>query len=76
LQCLVEKFSEELQKDFIELVYNSARKGDLKISPVNVLWVVSSRNGTGNNSTHGKLVGKNGTFFQHWGGGLEFEKGV
>jgi len=44
------------------------------------LGVVSSRNGTGNNGTgnngtNGK-VGKNGTCFQYWGGGLEFERGV
>jgi len=55
LQRFVKKFSEELQEDFIELVHNSAMKGDLKFSPVNVLWVVSSRNGTGNNGTHGKV---------------------
>jgi len=37
--------------------------------------LVSSRNGTGNNGTNGK-VGKNSTCFQYWGGGLEFERGV
>jgi len=46
---------------FFELVYNSAMKGDLKFFPVGVLWVVSSRNDSGNNGTNGK-VGKNGTF--------------
>jgi len=51
------KFSEELQEDFIELVHNSAMKDDLKSSPIDVLQVVSSRNGTGNNGTNGK-VGK------------------
>jgi len=72
LQRFVEKFSEELDEDFIELVNNSAMlKGDLKF----VLWVVSSRNGTGNNGTNGK-VSKNGTCFQYLGGGLEFEKRV
>jgi len=50
-------------------------KSNLKSSPVDVLWVVSSRNGTGNNSTNGK-VSKKGTCFQYWGGGLEFERGV
>jgi len=75
LQRFVEKFSEELQEDFIELVPNLAMKGDLKISPVDVVWVVSSRNDTGNNGNNGK-VGKNGTCFQYWGGGLEFERGV
>jgi len=49
--------------------------GNLKLFPVDVLWVVSSRNGTGNNGTNGK-VSKNGTCFQHLGGGLEFEKRV
>jgi len=57
LQGFVEKFLEELQEDFIELVHNSAMKDDLKSSPIDVLWVVSSRNGTGNNGTNGK-VGK------------------
>jgi len=58
LQRFVEKFSEELDEDFIELVNNSAMKGNLKF----VLWVVSSRNGTGNNGTNGK-VSENGTCF-------------
>jgi len=53
LQRFAEKFLEELQEDFIDLVHNSAMKDDLKFSPVNVLWVVSSRNGTGNNGTNG-----------------------
>jgi len=75
LQRFVEKFSEELQEDFIELVHNSAMKDDFKFSPVDVLWVVSSRNDTCNNGTNGK-VGNNGTSFQYWGGGLEFERGV
>jgi len=75
LQSFVEKFSEELQEDFIELVHNSAMKGDLKSSPIDVLWVVSSRNGTGNNGTKEK-VGKYSTCFQYWGGSLEFERGV
>jgi len=56
LQCFVEKFSEELQEDFIELVHNSAMKGVLKFSPVDVMWVVSSRKGTGNNGKMEKLV--------------------
>jgi len=43
------------------LVHNSAMKGNLKLSPVDALWVVSSRNGIGNNGTNGK-VSKNGTF--------------
>jgi len=47
-------------------------KGDLKFSPVDVLWVVSSRNGAGNNGTNEK-VDKNGIWFQYWG--LEFERG-
>jgi len=54
------------------LVHNSAMKGYLKIFPVDVLLVVFSRNGTGNNGTNGK-VSKNGTYL---GGGLEFERGV
>jgi len=60
LQRFVEKFLEELQKNFIELVHNSAMKDDLKSSPIDVLWVVSNRNGIGNNGTNGK-VDKNGT---------------
>jgi len=57
-------------------------KGDLKLSPVDVLWIVSSRNGTDNNNRNGKdnnrngKVGKNCTFLQYWGGGLEFERGA
>jgi len=51
LQRFVEKFSEELQEDFIELVHNSSMKEDLKFSPVDVLWVVSSRNGTNGKHT-------------------------
>jgi len=50
-------------------------KNDLKFSPLDVLWVVSCRNGTGNNGTNRK-VGKNSTCFQYLGGGLEFERGV
>jgi len=50
-------------------------KDDLKSSPIDVLWVVSNRNGIGNNGTNGK-VDKNGTWLQYWGGGLEFERGV
>jgi len=50
-------------------------KNDLKFFPLYVLWVVSSRNDTGNNGTNGK-VSKNSTFSQYWGGGLEFERGV
>jgi len=50
-------------------------KGDLKFFLVDVLWVASNRNGTGNNGTNGK-VGKNGACFQYWGGGLEFEREV
>jgi len=65
LQRFVEKFSEDLQEDFIELVHNSAMKDDLKFFPVGVLWVVSSRNGTSNNGTHRK-VGKNGSCFQYY----------
>jgi len=45
----------------IELVHNSAMKGDLKSSPIYVLWVVSSKNGTGNNGIN-RNVSKNGTF--------------
>jgi len=75
LQHFVENFSEELHEDFIDLVHNSAMKGDLKLSPVDVLWIVSSRNGTDNNNRNGK-VGKNCTFLQYWGGGLEFERGA
>jgi len=37
----VEKFSEELQEDFIKLVHNVAMKGDLKYFPINLLWVVT-----------------------------------
>jgi len=55
------KISENLQEDFIELVYNSAMKDDLKSSPVDVLWVVSSKNDTGNNGINGN-VSENGTF--------------
>jgi len=69
LQRFVEKFSEELQEDFIELVHNSAMKGNLKIFSVDVLWAVSSRNGIGNKGTNGK-ISKNGTCFQYLGGGL------
>jgi len=61
LQRFVENISEELQEDFIELVHNSAMKGDLKSSPIDILWVMSSRNSTGNNGTNEK-VGKNGRF--------------
>jgi len=43
------------------LVHNSAMKGDLKSSPIDVLWVVSSRNSTGNNGTKEK-VGKMADF--------------
>jgi len=50
-------------------------KDDLKSSPIDGLWVVSSRNGTGNKGTNGK-VSKNDTCFQCWGGDLEFEKKV
>jgi len=57
------------------LVHNSAMKDDLKFSSVDALWVVSGRNGIGNNGTNGK-VSKNGTCFQYWGGGLAFERGV
>jgi len=57
------------------LVHNSAMKCNLKFFPVDVLWVVSSRNGTGNNGTNGK-VSKTGTCFQYLGEGLEFERGV
>jgi len=60
LQHLVEKFSKELHEDFIELVHNLATKSDLKYFPIDVLWVVSSKNGTGNKGTNEKL-GKNGT---------------
>jgi len=75
LQRFVEKFSEELQEDFIELVHNSSMKGNLKFFPFDVLWVVFSKNSTVNNGTNGK-VSKNGTCFQYWGGGLEFERRV
>jgi len=52
------------------LVHNSAIKSDLNFSPVDVLWVVSSRNGTGNNGTNGK-VGKNRMFLiLGWGFGV------
>jgi len=69
LQRFVEKISGELQEHSNELVDNSSVKGYLK-SPLNdVLWVVSSRNDTGNNGTNGK-VSENGTF-QYWGGDLE-----
>jgi len=61
LQRSVEKISENLQEDFIELVHNSAMKGDLKSSAIYVLWVVSSKNGTGNNGINGN-VSKNGAF--------------
>jgi len=57
LQHFVERFSEELLEDFIELPNNSAMKGDLKSSPIYVVWVVSNRNGTDNNGTNRK-VGK------------------
>jgi len=70
LQCFVEKILEKLQEVFIELVHNSAMKDYLKSSPIDVLWVVSSRNGTSNNGKNGK-VGKNGTFLI-----LGFENGV
>jgi len=69
----VEKISEELQENFIELVHNSAMEVDMK-PPIDILRVVFSRNGTGNNGTNGK-VGKNSSCFQYWGGGLEFERG-
>ena len=69
MKRFVEKFSEELQEDFIKLVHNTAMKGDLKSFPINLLWV------HGNNGTNGK-VGKNDTYFQYWGGGLEFEVDV
>jgi len=36
-------------------------KDDLKSSPVDVLWVVSSKNDTGNNGINGN-VSENGTF--------------
>jgi len=74
LHYFVEKFFEELQKDLIELVHNSANKDDLKYFPIDVLWVVSSRNGTGNNGTNGK-VGKSGTcLFNIEVGGLKFKR--
>jgi len=38
LQRFVKKFSEELQEDFFELVYNSAMKGDLKFFPDGSGW--------------------------------------
>jgi len=50
-------------------------KGNLKFSPVDVLWVMSSRNGTGNNGTDGK-ISKNGTCFPILGWGLGFEREV
>jgi len=56
------------------LAHNSAMKVNLKFFPVDVLWVVSSRNGTGNNGTNGK-VSKNVTCFEYWSEGLEFERG-
>jgi len=55
LQHFVEKILENLNEDFIELVYNSAMKSDLKSFPIDVLWVVSSKNGTN------EKLGKNGT---------------
>jgi len=55
LQHFVKKFSEELQQDFIELVDNSAMKGVLKSFPIDVLWVVYSRNSTGNIGPNNKL---------------------
>jgi len=70
LQCFVEKFLEELQEEFIKLVHNSAIKGDVKFSSIDVLWVVSSRNDIGNNGTSGK-VGQNGTCFSILGWGFE-----
>jgi len=66
---------EPLQRNFIELVHNSAMEDGLKSSPIDVLWVVSSRNGTCNNGTNLK-VGKNSACSQYWGGGLEFEREV
>jgi len=41
VQRFVERFSEELQEDFIKLVHNAAMKGDLKNFPINLLWVVT-----------------------------------
>jgi len=62
LQCFVENISKELHEDFIELAHNLAMKSDhLKSFPIDILWVVSSKSGTGNKGTNEKL-GKNGTF--------------
>jgi len=47
-------------------------KDDLKSSPTDVLWVMSSKNGTGNYGTYGK-VGKIGTFLILGKRGLGFE---
>jgi len=56
LQHFVEKFLEKLQEGFIELVHNSAMKGNLKFAPCwHILWAASSRNGTGSNGTNGKV---------------------
>jgi len=55
LQRFVENILEELHEDFIELVYDSAMKSDLKSFPIDVLKVVSSKNGTS------EKLGKNGT---------------
>jgi len=43
------------------MVHNSAIRSDLNFFPIDVLWGVSSKNGTGNEGTNEKL-GKNGTF--------------
>jgi len=56
------------------LGHNSAIKDDLKSSPIDVLWVVFSRNGTGNNGKN-RIVGKIAHVFHYWGGGLKFERG-
>jgi len=73
LQRFVKNISEELQEHSIELVHNSSVKGYLKSSLIDVLWVVCSRNNTGNTGTNGK-VSKNisilGWGFGVWSWGL------
>jgi len=64
------KFSDKLHEDFIELVKNSSMKSDSKSSPIYVVWVVSSRNGTDNK------VGELTLVFKKWGRGLKFENRI
>jgi len=44
------------------------------LNPIDVLWVMSSRNGTVNNGTNEKVTKM--AHFQYWGESLEFESGL